>query len=255
MPRPRAARTGVSRLRREAMPRAYLGPAALARGEGGRPRRAPAGPSPVSTSGSPGAGRQRRQHSRPGTRYLRRRRRRREFPGARTPRPPSLLLSPPAPPLRSAPDRGRPRARAREAGVAATCARPLTGTRALLPACSAFRRGSSARGRRAAARLSRAVLAGPTWRRRGPGGLRRGRGEKAAPACGSLPARARTPATGEAGLRLALRDTAGCGALFGDGGWGSLERRSLFLSQRCVPAPFVTDSKISVQPGEPPGRC
>lgn len=107
MPRPRAARPGsvayVARPRREltwVRPHSHGSP----RGEGGRPRRTPAGPSPFSTPCLRGAGRQRRPHSRPGTRYLRRR----EFPGARTPRPPSLLLSPPAPPLRSR--LGRPRA-------------------------------------------------------------------------------------------------------------------------------------------------
>lgn len=177
MPRPRAARPGsvayAARPRREltwVRPRSH-GVAAGRR----RPAEADArGASPFSTSCSRGAGRQRRRHSRPGTRYLRRR----EFPGARTPRPPSLLLSPPAPPLRSR--RGRPRA---GRGLAATCARPLTGTRARLPAWSAFRRGSWARGPRAAGRPGCVVLAGPTWRR-GPGGLLRGREERAAPACG-----------------------------------------------------------------------
>lgn len=94
---------------------------------------------------------------------------------------PAASLSPPlaagpAPPLRIA----------RGAGVAATCARPLTGTRALLSAGSAFRRGSSARGPRAAGRPGRVVPAGPTWRQ-GSGVLPRGREEKAAAACGSLP--------------------------------------------------------------------
>lgn len=107
MPRPRAARPGsvvyIARPRREltwVRPHSH----ASSRGEGGRPRRTPAGPSPFSTSCSLGAGRQRRPHCRPGTRYLRRR----EFPGACTPRPPTLLLSPPTPPLRSR--RGRTRA-------------------------------------------------------------------------------------------------------------------------------------------------
>lgn len=106
MPRPRAARSGsaayVARPRRELT---WVRPHSLGspRGEGGRPRWTPAGPSPFSTSSSRGAGRQRRRHSRPGTLSLRRR----ELPGARTPRPPSLLLSPPAPPLRSRPRAGR----------------------------------------------------------------------------------------------------------------------------------------------------
>lgn len=116
----------VSRIRREAPPRAYL-PSGRTRtgrcGEkaayrGGRPR----GPVP-SLPPAPGApGRSDDRTAGPGTRYLRRR----EFPGARTPRPPSLF-SQPAPPLRSR--RGRPRAgrglrlpaRARSPELASCC--------------------------------------------------------------------------------------------------------------------------------------
>lgn len=138
------------------------------------------------------------------------------------------LAADPAPPLPTGAD-------ARGAGVAATCARPLTGTRALLPAWSAFRRGSSARGLPAAGRPGSVAPTGPTWRR-GPGGFLRGREEKAAPACGSLPACGPTIATGEAGLRLGHRNTEG-GALFweGDRSWGFFgERLTVHFSASCL---------------------
>lgn len=106
------------------------------------------------------------------------------------------LVAGPAPPFPTG-------AAARGAGAAATCALPLTGTRALLPAWSAFRRRISVRGPRAAGRPGRVTPASPTWRR-GPGGLLRGREKKAARACGALHCGSPTTATGEAELRPAL---------------------------------------------------
>lgn len=71
------------------------------------------------------------------------------------------------------------------------------------------------RGSRAAGRPGRVTPASPTWRR-GPGGLLRGREEKAAQACGALPSRAPTTATGTTELGPALCSAEGHGALF----WG-----------------------------------
>lgn len=147
-PRPRAARPGsvadAARPRRELT---WSGRTrAGRRGEkaAGRPRRTPAGPSPFSnlrlagrweaaTAAQPARDALLEEEGIPG----------RPHPAASLSPPP--LAAGPAPPLPTG-------AAARRAGVAATCARPLTGTRAPPPAWSAFRRGSSARGPRAAGR-------------------------------------------------------------------------------------------------------
>jgi hypothetical protein len=143
--------------------------------------------------------------------------RRRELPDARTPRPPSLLLSPPAPPLRSGSRAGRGLrlpARARSPELALCCllgapsgAGALRGVRGPLggPAVSCLPAQHGARGQA----CSR-------------GGVRRKQQRHVVPCLARTP----TTATGEAGLRLAHRNTEGCGALFseGDRGWGSLEK-------------------------------
>lgn len=101
----------------------------------------------------------------------------------------------------------------------------------------------------------RVVPAGPTWRR-GPGGLLRGRGEKAAPARGSLPARAPTTATGEAGLRQAHRKQRGVRGFVWGGGAGVLWKEVVraFLSI-VSPHPLSLIVRSSARPREPPGRC
>lgn len=126
---------------------------------------------------------------------------------------------------------------------------------AALTASSAFRRRNSVRGPRAAGRPGRVTPASSTWRR-WPGGLLRGREEKAAQACGALPSRAPATATGTTELGPALRSTEGVGLCFG--GWPGLRffgESLTFVSQPYVCAVFVTASKISAQPREPAGRC
>lgn len=165
--------------------------------------------SPCSVSCSRGAGRQRRgtagrdalleEEGIPG----------RPHPTASLSTPPPPLAAGPAPPFPSG-------VAARGGGCGYLRAPAHRNSRpTALPASSAFRRRISVRGSRAAGRPGRVTPASPTWRR-GPGGLLRGRQEKAAQACGALPSSAPTPATGTTELGPALCSAEGRGALF----WG-----------------------------------